>query len=123
MTAASDCGSSPAAATCARTAAVQSGMFDPRHPPDRFHECFPPLPMGAEHSTSVRGEPIKAPPPLTRLLDPAPGNPAAAFQAVEERVQRSRVKPQRPLGPRLDELGDLVPVARSRLEQRQNQQL
>src|SRR5688572_5533175 len=98
-------------------------MLDPRDEPDRLDEALPRLALARERAPPVGGERVEAAPPLPRLLDPAPLQPATLLEAVEQWVQRGDVELEQPLRPRLDELADLVTVTRTVLDDREDDQL
>src|SRR6187549_286928 len=98
-------------------------MFHPRDAGDRLHEVPPVVALRREHLPSLPGEPVETPPAGARLLDPPALEPAALLEAVEERVEGSDVEAEAALGAVLDELADLVPVARARLEEGEDEQL
>src|SRR5207237_4715615 len=52
-----------------------------------------------------------------------PGTPAAPLQAVEERVEGGDVEDHHPVAPPLDLPADVVAVARTRLQQGEDEQL
>src|SRR5215510_4528307 len=71
---------------------------------DRSHKAVPALTLLGQHAPAVRRDAVIAPPALPRLLDPAPDDPAALFEPVQERVQRRDLEPDRAFGPLLDDL-------------------
>src|SRR5690348_12186468 len=114
---------SPSPASRSRTIAFQSGIFDPRNAPYRFGELQPTLPLRGEHFAPRRSQPVKAPPPLPRLLHPAALNPTAPLEPVQQAIQRRHLERERPLRPRRNQLADLIPMPRTLFKQRQDQQL
>src|SRR4051812_13503855 len=72
-------------------------------------------PFGQD-AASRRGDAVVPLAPLSRLFDPAAVDQAAPFHPVEQRVERGRVKGQDAVRPGLDQLRDLVAVARALLE-------
>src|SRR5918994_4128564 len=98
-------------------------MADASDAPQRQEELLPQAAPRRQDVPPFRADPVVPSPALARLLDPAPLDPASALHAVEGRVEGGRVEPQRPLRPRLDELGDLVAVARPLFDQGEDQEL
>src|SRR5262249_26966179 len=76
-----------------------------------------------QDATAFRRQRVEAAPPLASLLHPAAAQPAALFEAVEERVERGDVEFQLALRLRLDQLADFVAVALALLDDRQDDQL
>src|SRR3954468_15388766 len=92
------------------------------------HDCFdgpderlPGLPLLAQDAAPLRREPVEASAPLTRFLNPAALDPAAVLEAEQRGVERWEGKRQLPARAGLDQLADLVSVARTSLEQRQDE--
>src|SRR5262249_6276184 len=101
----------------------KSGIFPSHDAVDGADERVPAAARPIEELLAVGREPVEAPPPLPSLLDPAPLEDAPLLELVEERVERGRVVAHDARGARGDELGDLVPVARPVLDEREDQQL
>src|SRR5688500_9145352 len=110
-------------ASRASSSFVQLGMFDLRDRGDRADELLPRLFVLLEHAAAFGREVVEAPPPLAGLLDPAPLEPAALLEAIEQRVQRRDVELDLAAGAQLYELADLVAVTRARLDDRQHDEL
>src|SRR5688572_26110545 len=108
---------------CVRTYVSQSRMRASHHCVNRVDEVRPCLALLREDPASFRGEPIETASPLAGLLDPAPLDPAAGFEAEQRGVERRQRECQ--LSPRagLDQLADFIPVTRTSLEQREDQHL
>src|SRR6185436_16026092 len=85
---------------------------------------FPPVvALRGEHAPPFGGEPVEAPPPLAGLLDPASRDPAALLEAVEEGIERGDLEADPSVGSLLDQLADLVAVARTGLDEREDEEL
>jgi hypothetical protein len=97
-------------------------MFVGRDPPDGLNECFPPLTLGCEHFATFGREAVETSTTLTASLDPSPGNPTAPFKPVQQGVHGGSFEAQRSFGALLNQLTQVVPMARPALQQRQNQQ-
>jgi hypothetical protein len=69
-----------------------------------------------QHPSSLRSQPIKATAALTRFLNPLTGNQSTLLQTVKQGIERGDIKTQHARRARLDELGDLVSVARTVLD-------
>src|SRR5215813_1756508 len=91
-----------------RTACAHSDISCLRDAIDGGDEPLPPLALLGEHRASVAGETVVAPPPLSRLLDPGADDPAAALEAIEQRIQRSDLELHVALGALFDDLTDLI---------------
>src|SRR5258706_10725207 len=107
-----------------RTSRAQSSldMFASRDAADGFDECRPRLPLLHEDAPSVGSHLIEAASPLPGLLDPRASDPAALLQPIEQRIEGIDVEPQLAVGPRVDQLAQLVAVAGPRVEQREDEQ-
>src|SRR4026208_527929 len=101
----------------------QSGMAwagDEVHCPDK---CLPGVTLAGEHTTAFRGQGVETAPPFTGFLDPLPLQPPALLEAVQERIEGCDVKLHGAVRSLLDQLADLIAVARPRLQDRQDDQL
>src|SRR5687767_831456 len=98
-------------------------MFASNHLADRTYEGFPSTPLLGQHFAPVAGEFVHAPPPLAGLLGPAPLDPSALFELIEERIERRGVEGHRSARSLLDQLGDVVAVPRTDLDERQDEEL
>src|SRR5918911_3394431 len=101
----------------------QSGMFDPRDAVARLDELPPGAALRRQDFPARGSQAVIAAAALSGALHPAPLNPAAPLQAVQERVERGDVEPQRPPRTLLDQAADVVAVPRPLLDQREDQQL
>jgi hypothetical protein len=90
---------------------------------DRGDEALPALALSGQHLPSGGGEPVVAPAALALLLHPSAGDPAAALQAIEQRIEGSDLEDEVAVGSLLDHLAQLVAVARASLEQSEDDQL
>src|SRR3982751_6388312 len=98
-------------------------MFGPRDQLNRLDELAPVITLRGEHLAAFCRQPIKAPAALAGLLDPPSRDPAALLEPIEQRVERGHFELQPPAGSLLDQLADLVAMARASLDERQDQQL
>src|SRR4051812_25925729 len=121
--AASRGGSSDIPAMRRRTCSDQSCMLGLRDPAHRLDERAPRPPPRAQRLSARRGEAVVAPPPLRGLLDPTPFQEALRLEPVEEGIERGDVEPKGAVGAGLDELADLIAVARPLLDQGEDQEL
>src|SRR5688572_13577054 len=64
---------------------------------------------------------VDAAAPFARLFRPAPLNPAALLQLVEQRIQGRGVKRDRATGSLLDQRGDVIAVPRAHFDERQDE--
>src|SRR5690242_1844325 len=101
----------------------QSGTFDLRDAVDSLDKSLPAAALRGENSPALASEAVVAPAALAVLLHPAAFEPAAFFEAIEERIEGSDVKADGSGGPSLDELADFVAVAGAGFEERENEQL
>src|SRR5262245_8627347 len=88
----------------------QSGMLGLRDAAHGLDERRPGAPLHPEHLPAARREAVIAATPLRGLLDPAALEEAAAFQAIQQGIQRRDVEAQGSARTCLDELADLVAV-------------
>ena len=84
--------------------------------------AIPGLALSRQHALTCRRQPIEAAPALARLLDPRPLDPAALFEAIEQRIERIEVEHQPAVRPRFDQLAKLVAVPGSGLQHGQHEQ-
>ena len=106
-----------------RMRGFQSGIFRSRDEVNGFHKCLPALALAGQYGAAFGRELVIAPAALAGFFDPKPLDPIALFQAIEERVERRRVKAQRAFGAQVDEFADLVAVPGDGFEKRENEQL
>src|SRR5688500_19907079 len=93
---------------------------------DQIHggdERLPRVALLREHAPAFNGQGIEATSPLAWLFHPPAVQPAAFFEAIEQRIERGDIELHPAFGPALDQLADLVTVARPRLDDRQDDQL
>src|SRR5437867_9227316 len=108
---------------CVRTYCSQSRTGTPHH---RFHsgdERLPRLALLHQDAPSFWHEPVETSPPLAWLLDPAALDPAAVLEAEQCGVERGEGEGQLPARARLNQFPDLVAMAGTGLEQRQDEHL
>src|SRR5919197_3251306 len=118
-------GSTSSVSRRARTSALKSRssasrMFDPRDAVQRREERAPASPLRVECFLSLWGEAIETAAARVAPLDPASLNEPAALEPVQRRIQRRDMELQRTVRPVLDQLRDLVAVAVTLLEQRED---
>src|SRR5215831_3152475 len=101
----------------------QSGMFDSRDFVDGGHEILPALALRLEDFSTFSGEAVIAAAALFGLFDPASGEPAAVFEAREQRVESGHVEAKGTGRTELDETGDIVPVAGFLFEKGEDEEL
>ena len=68
----------------------QSGVADAGHLAERGDEARPIRALAGQHLRAGVGDPVVAPSPLARLLDPPPADPAPRFHSVERGVERGQ---------------------------------
>src|SRR5262249_49945406 len=100
-----------------------SGMFVSSNPADGLDEIAPRVALRSQHARAGWRQPVVAPPPLARLLDPAALDPAALLQPVEQRVERCDAEAEQATRARFDQLAQVVAMPRLILDERQDQQL
>src|SRR5579871_5145927 len=108
-------------ASLARTNARQSRTAGPHHIVDGGDVGPPRLALAREHPPAKSREPIEAAVPRAGLLDPAALDPAPRLQAQERGIERRQREGQPSARSRLDELADLIAVARPILDQGEDQ--
>src|SRR5574339_259019 len=113
MISASRAGLSRRVASRCRRSPVQSGMVDSRDEAHRLDKRLPGIALTGEDAPPLGGQAVEPAPAFASLLDPAAAQPAALLEAVEQRVERRDVKFQPPVRAGLDQLADLVAVART----------
>src|SRR5512139_3944995 len=102
-------------ASRARTSLCQSCMFGSGDPAHGLDERLPRLHLRREHAVTVRRELVEPAPPLAGLLDPGSLDPPAFLEPIQQRIQRIDVERQQPARTEVDQLAELVTVARLRL--------
>ena len=88
---------------------------------ERQEEGLPHRALARENLPSGRGQLVVAPPPLARALDPSTVDEALVLEPVQRGIERRDVEVDGAVRPLFDEPADLVAVARTLLEQRQDQ--
>src|SRR5207245_2200130 len=96
---------------------------NPRHAVQRVEERAPAPTLGVEHFLARSREMVETPPAAAAALHPLARDQAAAFEAVERRIERGHVERDGAVRPRVDQLGDLVAVAIAFFEQREDEHL
>ena len=71
----------------------------------------------------MRCQAVVAPSTLLRFLDPPSDDPSVLLQSVEQRIERSHMKSQSPARSELNQLRNVIPMARLILEQREHEKL
>src|SRR5688500_12625584 len=98
-------------------------MFHPGDEVDGGDELAPSVALRGEDFAARGRQAVVAPAAPSGLLDPAAQNPAAAFEAVEQRVERGDVEAEHAARALLDEAADVVAVPRLVFDQREDEQL
>src|SRR5438876_695414 len=98
-----------------------SCMTNPRHAVQRVEERAPAPALGIEHFLARSREMVETPPAAAAALHPLARDQAAAFEAVERRIERGHVERDGAVRPLVDQLGDLVAVAIAFFEQREDE--
>src|SRR5215831_17707630 len=101
----------------------QSRMAHLHNAADCGDELLPALSLCLEDRESFSRDRVVAPASLPGALDPSAHDPPAFLHAVEQGIQRRDVEREYAVRPRLDELRQLVPVPRFRLEQGEHEEL
>ena len=100
-----------------------SGVFHAGHLAEYPDETCPVLALCGQDFAAGLGDPVVAPAPLPGLFDPAAGDPAAGFHAVQRRVQRGQREREHAVGSELDLPADLVAVEAVVFDEREDQEL
>src|SRR5262245_65678303 len=100
-----------------------SRRLDPCDAIDRVGDVPRRLALGLEHLLAGGGQAIVAAAALPAFLDPAPLNPAARLEAIEQRVERGDAEFEDAARARFDQLAEVVAVPRLILDEREDQQL
>src|SRR2546422_64782 len=110
-----------------RTSLVQrveeSGMFASGHSPHGLHERRPGLLLLCQHAFPISRQLVEAAAPLVWLFDPGTLDPSALLEAVEQGIEGIDVECELTAGPRVDQLPEIIAVARPSLEDGEDQQL
>src|SRR5262245_7730059 len=123
MTASCRVGSSCRAIMRLLTTAFQSRMASLRDAVDGGDEAAPALALVGEDAAAFAGQAVVAAAALAFLFHPLPGDPAAALEPVEQGIERRDLEPHGALRALLDHLADLVAVAGSRFDEREDDEL
>src|ERR1035438_7774003 len=97
-------------------------MLTSRDAIDRVHKFGPRAALLLEDCLALRRELVISASPLTGLFHPAARDEAALFQPVEQRIKRGDIELEHAIRSLFDLLADLVPVARTVLDQGQNEE-
>src|SRR5262245_66570041 len=97
-------------------------MFHSGDAAERQDEFAPGVALRGQDVGADRRQPVIAAPPLPGFLDPAPEDPAALLEAIEQWIEGGDTEFQDAARSRLDELAEVVAVTGLILEQRQNQE-
>src|SRR5262249_29904025 len=97
-------------------------MFTCQDLVDRGDKVVPGAALLRKHRTAAWSHTIIAAAALARLFRPAPSDQPFIFQAAKDGVQRAHAEGEAPSGTGLDQFADLVAVAGTRLQQRQDQE-
>src|SRR5262245_59924277 len=100
-----------------------SDRLHPRYPVDGLDERPPRVALRCQDVRTGGREAVVAPAALPGLLDPAALDPAAFFEAIQQRIKGCDTERDGTARLRLDQLAQLVAVPRLRLQQREDQQL
>ena len=87
-------------------------MFNSCDAADEGHKVLPALLLGGQFLAAVASEGVVAAAALLRFFDPFALDPTVFFQTVEEGVEGGYMELESAAGAQLDELGDIVAVAR-----------
>src|SRR5262245_9442232 len=98
-------------------------MLDSREVANEREELPPLFALRGEDLAAGRRDLVVAAPALSGFFDPTALDPFALFQLVERGVERREVERQRAAGSRLDELRELVAMARLVLEKGEDDEL
>src|SRR6516165_1618157 len=102
--------------------ALKSGMLNPGDQVDGFDELTPPGPLLRQHVFPSGGQTVVAAPALAGFFNPAAPNPIPFLQPIKQRIKGSDVESNRTTRTQLDQLANLVSVAGTIFQQRQNHQ-
>src|SRR6185369_17485018 len=98
-------------------------MVDSCDAVDRFGKRPPGITLRGQHRGAGRRQAVVAPAALAGFFDPAAEDPAALFEAIEERIERRDAELEHPFGACLDQLAEVVAVPGLILDEREDQQL
>src|SRR5580704_16315715 len=97
-------------------------MAGPYNSIDCGDKLLPGTALGLQELAPGRCEPVTAAAALAVFLQPAAGDQAAVLQPEQNGVQRPDAKADMAVGAFLNQLADIVSVARPAFEQSENQQ-
>jgi hypothetical protein len=97
-------------------------MAEPDHAVERAKELLPDVALAREDAPTFGRDAVLAPAAAGGPLAPPPFDPAAAFQAIQQGIERRHLKADGAVRARLDLLGDLVAVARAFVEQPEDEE-
>src|SRR5437660_1496108 len=83
-----------------------ASVTNPRHAVQRVEERAPAPALGVEHFLARRRQTVETPPAAAAALHPLARDQAAAFEAVERRIERGHVERDGAVRPLVDQLGD-----------------
>src|SRR6516165_6942385 len=86
-----------------RTSCLKSGMLYLGNTVDGRDEIPPGAALGPQNLLSGSGQPVVTAPALASLVHPASFDPAALFEPVQQRIQRSHVEAHGPARTHLDQ--------------------
>src|SRR5262245_26918853 len=100
-----------------------SGMVHSGDKPHRIDEGLPGVALARQHASAFGREAVETSAPLSRLFHPLALQPPALLEAIEQGIQGRDVELQLAARLRLNQLADLVAVARARFDDRQDDEL
>src|SRR5580700_7295841 len=98
-------------------------MAGPHNSVDGGNKLLPGTALGLQELAPGRREPVTAAAALAVFLQPAAGDQTAVLQPEQDGVQRPDAKADLAVGTFLNQLADIVPMARPAFQQSENQQL
>src|SRR6266705_3064571 len=98
-------------------------MFHPGDATDCGDELAPCIALRGEHLRALRREAVVPAAALAGLLDPPAVNPPALLEAIEHGVERGDAERENAARSGLDQLAEVVAMARLVLDERQDQEL
>src|SRR5437588_5511896 len=101
---------------------LKSRMLNPGDQVDRFDELTPASALLRQHLFARGSQAIVAASALPRLFNPAATNPVPFLKSIKQRIKGSDVESNRAARPQLDQLANLISVAGTIFQQRENHQ-
>jgi len=95
----------------------KSGILDSGDPADGLNEIAPAITLRGENFFPRRRKPVITASALPRFLDPPAPNPTAFLESIKQGIKRGDIEAERAARSQLDQLADVVPVARSIFDQ------